>query len=430
MKTKYKRRFVTVLLSLFVLSIIWLAWQAHTRPSRNIRILEGHTHYVNYHFPFLYVQADRDDILLLNGNPLPAEASRIQPPFNLEALEQGSVNLELSLFGVIPISKITIDVLPEVRLVPGGHSIGVKLYSQGVNVVGYYYFETVSGSRSPAREAGVRTGDTILSVNGTPVSSINKMVELLAEAADNRVTLLIERDGREMEISIQPLYSKNDRDYRIGIYIRDSAAGVGTLSFYDPESLRYGALGHVIIDADTNKPVNLCDGTIVKARIIDIKSARKGQPGEKSGVFLDSKNFSGTIDKNSPFGIFGKLKEIHPVLSPYPEPLPMALAGQVKTGPAEMLTVIDGETIRSFKVEITRINPQQRPSDKGMVVQIVDEELLELTGGIIQGMSGSPLIQNGRLIGAITHVFINDPTQGYAIFMEWMYQEAEILTNE
>jgi len=225
----------------------------------------------------------------------------------------------------------------------------------------------------------------------------------------------------------RPLYSTADGAYRIGLYLRDSAAGVGTLTFYDPETRRYGALGHIILDSDTHQPINLSEGSIVKAKIINVKAAQKGQPGEKTGIFIDGS--LGNIEKNSPYGIFGEITDLHKPESPYPDPLPMALSTQVETGPAEILTVIDGETIDSYAVVIEKISYQASPADKGIVIRVVDEKLLQSTGGIIQGMSGSPIIQNGKLVGAVTHVFINDPTRGYGIFIEWMFQEAEIFTN-
>ncbi len=415
--------FTTVLLGVFT------TWQLQLNAVDNIRILEGNSHKVNLKLPFLYVRGDRDDVILFNGVAVSKESSRVRAPINLEALALGQVKLEFSLFGRIPLRRITVNVLPEISLVPGGHSIGIKLYSQGVSVVGFYYFEAGGRSISPAREAGVRIGDTLLKINGEAADDVHRAAQLLEKAGGAPVTLLISRDGKETAITLRPLYAPSDSGYRIGLYIRDSAAGVGTLSFYDPSTGRYGALGHIIMDSDTNKPINLSEGTIVKASIVSVKAAQRGQPGEKTGVFMEHNGFHGNIQKNTPYGIFGKIQDFPPAQTPYPNPLPMALATQVETGPAEMLTVINGEVIGRYKVEIERIAHQTRPSDKGIIVRVVDEELLGSCGGIVQGMSGSPIIQNGKLAGAITHVFVNDPTRGYAIFMEWMYQEAVILTN-
>ncbi|HHX86659.1 MAG TPA: SpoIVB peptidase, partial [Firmicutes bacterium] len=262
-----------------------------------------------------------------------------------------------------------------------------------------------------------------LAINGIKVNDINQAARLLNRAGrepQKSILLTILRDEKQKTITVTPLYSDLDGGYRIGLYIRDSAAGVGTLSFYDPATKRYGALGHIIVDADTNKPVNIQDGNIVKAKIINIKTALRGKPGEKTGIFIDQDSFKGNIDQNTPYGIFGQLESFHPT----GKAIPMALTTQVETGPAEMLTVIEGETIGSFQVVIERLSPQTKPSDKGFILKVVDEKLLSSTGGIVQGMSGSPIIQHGRIVGAVTHVFINDPTRGYGIFIEWMYQQA------
>lgn len=419
----------------FVLALLVLStWQIQSNLADNIRLLEGETYYVNPKLPFVYIRGDQEGIILLNGSPLPQKAIHVPPPLNMEASGLGQVNLQLTLFGVIPLRQITVNVLPEVYLVPGGHSIGIRLSSRGVTVAGYYYFDHQGRSRSPGRESGIRVGDSLLAVEGTPIEDTGHTARLLNEASARNpgkaITIRVGREGKELEIPVQPLYSDADGDYRIGLYIRDSAAGVGTLSFYDPGSRRYGALGHIIMDSDTRQPVTISDGSIVQARIVNIRPARRGQPGEKTGVFVDQDTLRGTIDCNTPFGIFGTLHSFQGVPELEPEVLPMALANQVEIGPAEMLTVIEGEYIGRYSVEIERLVQQSRPSDKGIILRVVDAELLERTGGIVQGMSGSPIIQNGRLIGAVTHVFINDPSRGYGIFMEWMYHEVHRATKE
>ena len=429
MKSRILRYLSIFFIIFFCLVTSVFLWQAQILSTDQVRIYKGESYYVNMRLPFLYVKGDRDDIILLNGCQLSPELSRVRPPYSMQALELGEVKLEFSLFGKIPLRQITVNVLPEVYLVPGGHSIGIKLHSRGVAVVGFYYFEEGGRNISPAREAGVLIGDTIVAINGEDVSNVNRAAELLEKAGGSPVKLLLSRDGKMIELTVYPAFSSIDRSYRIGLYIRDSAAGVGTLSFYNPETKRFGALGHVILDTDTNKPIDIKGGTIVKAKIIDIKPAQRGQPGEKTGIFMEHDDFKGVIDKNTPFGIFGHIEQFQYENSPYPEPIPMALAGQVELGPAEILTVVEGDKIASYNVEIEKLTYQTRPSDKGIVLRVVDEELLRLTGGIVKGMSGSPIIQNGRLVGAITHVFVNDPTRGYGVFMEWMHQEAEILAN-
>ncbi len=419
-----------ILLILLVAAIVGMGltgWQLQVKRFKNISIYLGQSHYVNLQIPFLYVRGDRQDLLLFNGTPLPEGTSPINAPIILEGQNLGQAKLEFTLFGWIPLRRITVNVLPEIKLMPGGHSIGIKLRSQGANVVGYYYFSVEGKNISPAREAGVKIGDSILQINGEKVEDALDAARLLEKNKGGPLVLLISRRDKLIEISLAPLYSISDYGYRIGLYLRDFAAGVGTLTFYDPGTGHYGALGHIILDSDTNRPINLSEGSIVKAKIVKIKAAQRGQPGEKTGIFVEDS--IGTILKNSSFGIFGKIERFPKAENPYPDPLPMALSSQVETGPAEILTVIEGSTIGRYAVEIEKITHQGGPAGKGIIIRVVDERLLQIAGGIIQGMSGSPIIQNGRLVGAVTHVFINDPTRGYGIFIEWMYQEAENITN-
>ncbi|MFY9114806.1 MAG: SpoIVB peptidase [Dethiobacteria bacterium] len=421
-----KAAFWSVLIIIFLGFIYYL--QLFSILSPDIRILEGDHHYVNLRFPFVYVRGDDSgEIIALNGKPAPSEHSRLNFPLSVEGVKQGQVNLEFALFGRIPLRHVTINVLPEIKAVPGGHSIGIKIHSDGVSVVGFYQFPSGGANCSPARNAGIRMGDSILAVEGERVGDIKNTADLLQKAAQKgSLTVTIRRKGREQDVLITPQHSDVDQEYRIGIYIRDTTAGVGTLSFYHHETLRYGALGHIIIDTDTRKPVDMSTGEIVKANIVHINPAQRGQPGEKTGIFLNHNDLSGNIDKNTPFGIFGRLDKIQGFDSPFHDPVPVALASQVKPGPAQLLTVLEGETIRSFDLEIERVMPQKTPADKGLIIRITDKELLETTGGIVQGMSGSPIIQDGKLIGVVTHVFVNDPRRGYGIFMEWMVYTADL----
>lgn len=197
------------------------------------------------------------------------------------------------------------------------------------------------------------------------------------------------------------------------------------MTFFEPQSKKYGALGHIISDMDTKKPVEINDGTIVRSSVTSIEKGNNGIPGEKQAKFSSNQNVIGNITKNSPFGIFGKLNE-DIKNGKYDKPMPIALSHEVKEGPAKILTVVDGEKVEEYDIEIISSVPQKYPATKGMVIQITDEKLLEKTGGIVQGMSGSPIIQDGKVIGAVTHVFVNDPTSGYGVHIEWMLQDAGI----
>ncbi|KKM11770.1 hypothetical protein SY88_07070 [Clostridiales bacterium PH28_bin88] len=342
------------------------------------------------------------------------------------AVRPGKIVLNLKLFGVIPIKQVAVDVLPETKVWPGGHSIGVVLRSQGVIVIGFSAINGTDGQKHyPARDAGIQVGDVVLAIDGQKVSSDREAARFIDASAGKPVCLRINRKQKEFEVFVNPTLCRETRRYRIGLFIRDGAAGVGTLTFYDPEKGVYGALGHIITDAETNREIDVTHGSIVKASIQGIQLGRKGRPGEKIGLFTDREEPSGSITKNTRFGIFGKL-DFLPRSNLFAEPIPVGFANQITVGPAEMLTVISGDRIERFRIAIERVMPQQAIEGKGMVIRITDPRLLKAAGGIVQGMSGSPIVQNGRLIGAVTHVFVNDPTRGYGVLAEWMLMETDI----
>ncbi|MFG6118579.1 SpoIVB peptidase [Thalassobacillus sp. FIB228] len=326
-----------------------------------------------------------------------------------------------------PLKKINVDYLDDFKVIPGGQSIGVKLHTKGVLVVGHHQVKTDSEQVSPGEKAGIQVGDILLKVNGEELEEMADMAPLVKTAGedDKDLKLTVKRGEEVFDTNLTPTYDVKDQKYRIGLYIRDSAAGIGTMTFYDPASKKYGALGHVISDMDTQKPIEIHDGTIVRSNVTSIQKGSEGVPGEKRAEFSAERNRIGEITKNSPFGIFGKLDDSI-TNGVNDQPLPIALSHEVKEGPAKILTVVKGEEVQEFDVEVVSTVPQKQPATKGMVVKITDPELLKETGGIVQGMSGSPIIQNGKIIGAVTHVFVNDPTSGYGVHIEWMLQEAGI----
>jgi stage IV sporulation protein B len=326
-----------------------------------------------------------------------------------------------------PIKKMDVRVLSDLKVVPGGQSIGVKLNTLGVLIVGHHLVNTSSGKQSPGEIADIQVGDIITKINGKDIKKMGDVSPFVRESGESQKPLdvTIIRDGKSQHKTLTPLQDKNDQSYRIGLYIRDSAAGVGTLTFYDPASFKYGALGHVISDMDTKKPIKVNNGEILGSTVTSIEKGSNGHPGEKLARFSNDQRVLGDISKNSPFGIFGRLNDKISNGS-WNSPLPIALSDQVKEGPAKILTVVNGSKVREFDVDVISSVPQKFPATKGMVIKITDPELLKITGGIVQGMSGSPIIQNGRIIGAVTHVFVNDPTSGYGVHIEWMLDEAGI----
>ncbi|MBL6008558.1 SpoIVB peptidase [Bacillus halotolerans] len=340
--------------------------------------------------------------------------------------KSGQSELVYDLAG-FPIKKTKVQVLPDLKIIPGGQSIGVKLHSVGVLVVGFHQINTSEGKKSPGESAGITAGDIIIEMNGQKIEKMNDVAPFIQKAGNTgeSLDLLIKRDKQKIKTKLIPQKDEAEGKYRIGLYIRDSAAGIGTMTFYEPKTKKYGALGHVISDMDTKKPIVVEDGEIVKSTVTSIEKGTGGNPGEKLARFSSERKTIGDINRNSPFGIFGTLHQ--PIKNKISDKaLPVAFSNEVKKGPAEILTVIDDDKVEKFDIEIVSTTPQKFPATKGMVLKITDPRLLKETGGIVQGMSGSPIIQNGKVVGAVTHVFVNDPTSGYGVHIEWMLSEAGI----
>jgi len=359
-------------------------------------------------------------------DPHALEVSGDAQHVQLTGKKTGSSKMMVSI-GNMPVKEVAVDVLPVIRLVPGGESIGVKLNSIGVLVVGYHLVAGQNGERSPGEDAGIKVGDIITSINGQKVEDMSDVKALVNDAgADGQpLHVSIVRNDQTLRKTLKPVKDKKDNKYRIGLYIRDSAAGIGTMTFYDPKSRKYGALGHVISDVDTKQPIQVHDGEIVRSSVTAIDKGSNGHPGEKIATFPADERPIGSVKKNTPFGIFGSLnRNIRNDIAD--RALPIALSNEVKEGPAKILTVLNGNRVEAFDIKIMSSVPQKYPATKGLVIKITDPRLLRATGGIVQGMSGSPIIQDGKLIGAVTHVFVNDPTSGYGVHIEWMLKEAGI----
>jgi stage IV sporulation protein B len=362
----------------------------------------------------------------LNHNNSSVSLRDKKDTINISGSEQGNNEMLLELAG-FPIKKVDVNVLKDFKVIPGGQSIGVKLNSVGVLVVGHHQVNTNDGKKSPGEIAGIKVGDIITKINGQRIEKMSDVAPFVKDSGENNKPLqvVISRESGEFTTNLQPLKDENEESYKLGLYIRDSAAGIGTMTFYEPKSMKYGALGHVISDMDTKKPIVVADGQIVRSTVTSIEKGSNGDPGEKLARFSSDREVIGNIRRNSPFGIFGELnKDISNGISD--KALPISLSHQVKEGPAQILTVVDNDKVELFDIEIVSTIPQKFPATKGMVLKVTDKKLLEKTGGIVQGMSGSPIIQDGKLIGAVTHVFVNDPTSGYGVHIEWMLNEAGI----
>ncbi|WP_084145876.1 SpoIVB peptidase [Anaerovorax odorimutans] len=320
---------------------------------------------------------------------------------------------------------VTISVLPEKRLIPGGHSVGVKMDVKGVLIVGLEEIENKSGKKiNPGLKAGLQIGDSILEINGTKVNNANE-VQKIINKLKKEVNLKIKRKSDIINVNLTPVLSADDNLYKLGIWVKDKTAGIGTLTFYDPDNQTFGALGHAITDIETGTVLSVAEGELLNSKVESVKQGKAGVPGEIRGIFYEADSPLGKLYKNTNFGIFGKT--YHQIEnSLYSTPLAVGYQREIKKGPAYILTTLDGNKIEKYTINIEKINRQSKAETKSMVIKVTDKRLLKKSGGIVQGMSGSPIIQGNKIIGAVTHVFVNDPQKGYGIFIEWMLDEAKV----
>lgn len=291
-------------------------------------------------------------------------------------------------------------------LIPGGTTIGIKLDTQGVVVTGF-------AAGSSAQRAGIQKGDVIVEVDGAAVHT----AAALQESLDGEtVVLTVLRNGKEAEFCVTP--SRTEEGARLGAYVRDSVAGIGTVTYYDPNTGAFGALGHGVNDAETSILMPLEAGVVIRSSVANVEQGAVGRPGELKGVF-NVREILGEVETNTNFGIFGHLTV--PVAG---TPLAVASPEEAETGPAQILANVSGSEVRAYAVEIEKIFLDAEDTGRNLLLRVTDPDLLARTGGIVQGMSGSPILQNGKILGAVTHVLVNDPTQGYGIFLENMLDAA------
>ncbi len=394
-----------------------------------LRLFSGQQKHLNYDMPVHAKLSFNSEVMRVNGSLNNTVDVDLNKPISLDPLQSGQTKMTMKLFGSIPFKTVKVHVVPDLKVIPGGQTIGVKVKSAGIMVVGHHEVITGKDSKqSPGEQAEIKLGDLIVRINGTHINEVAKVSPIVEQAGKSGqlLQLSIKRNGQIVDKQLKPAFDVEDQAWRLGLYIRDSAAGVGTLTFYAPEQGVYGALGHVITDMDTQTAIEVEDGQVLQSSVTSINKSQHGEPGEKRAHFLKEGKILGNVVRNTPFGIFGKMKNV-PTHGYDSKPLPVAFAEEVKEGPAEILTVIGGQKVEKFKIDIVHVTKQSSPATKGMVIKITDKRLIENTGGIVQGMSGSPIIQNGKLVGAVTHVFVNDPTSGYGCFIEWMLQDAGVL---
>lgn len=323
--------------------------------------------------------------------------------------------------GLFTVVLFTGSALAAQSLIPVGRAAGIKLHADGVMIASVDPVTTSVGQVSPAQVAGLNPGDIILTVNGQPVDTNDGLQEKIAKSQGNPMTLRVRRDGGEKEISVTPVKDTAGQ-YRLGVMIRDGMAGIGTITYVDPKTGDYGSLGHGICDGESGVLVPLAEGSLMEASVAGVQRGASGSPGCLQGEFNLQQDM-GTVTKNTETGIFGRLTDD----SYYRDgkTMPIAQDGEVKAGPCEIWSNIEGKTVRHYQAEISKVYGRGGENDRALVLHVTDKELIEKTGGIVQGMSGSPIIQDGKLVGAVTHVLVNDPTRGYGILIESMLEAAK-----
>ncbi len=328
---------------------------------------------------------------------------------------------EYRLFNLLPIKTVELSSYKDIKLIPGGMPFGVKFFTDGLIISGFCDVDAKNGNANPAKEAGLKLHDIITHIDGKAANGTSFLSEAINASAGNEITLTYLRDGCSKQVKVTPIKSQSDGKYKTGVMVRDSGAGIGTVSFIEPESKMFAGLGHGICNTENGELIPMRRGAVVDVTISGIEKGLSGAPGEIKGFFKQSK--LGSMTKNTDCGVFGVLRELP--TNPLSGALPIGLKGELKEGEASIYCTLDDGVMKEYRVSISDVD-KNAEGGKCFKVKVIDPALLEKTGGIIQGMSGSPIIQNGKLVGAVTHVLINDPTMGYGIFIENMLNAAQM----
>ena len=378
--------------------------------------------YYSYSLPDNFYRSDRSEFSVSAFFPITAK-NTVGTDIAASADKNGKDKMQLMLYGVIPIKAVTVQQKEAPMLTPLGQPFGLKILTEGAIVTDFGMVDGTSGKDSPAEKSGIKTGDIIISVNGVKINSAKELLDALQKRPECALLTVI-RQGKEITLEAVPEKSRQDGLYKLGMWTKDSCAGIGTLTYYNSADGSYGGLGHSVCDSDTGQLLPLASGEVVPVCISRVIKGCSGSPGELCGSFLSDRKM-GNILLNSQCGIFGTLER-----SPSEkEPIPMAFKQEAQIGEAVIYTTLNGTEPEEYDILIEKINFNADSDVKNMVIRITDSRLLAEAGGIAQGMSGSPIIQNGKLVGAVTHVFVNEINRGYAIFAENMYRAAAELNQ-
>jgi len=385
----------------------------------HIVIFEGENLKIQTLFGVKVKTKNSSNIQLELGDTLQTASSLVENNEN----KIGKMNLSLNLFDKIPIKQVDVDIIKKTKVIPMGNAIGLKLYTKGVMVVG---MSEVQGenkkSFKPYENTGIEEGDMIIEVNDEIINSTKELIQKVNGSNGNKLNLKYIRDDKTMQTSIMPIKTL-ENDYKLGLWVRDAQAGVGTATFYEKETGNFCALGHAITDVDTGNIVNIVNGELVSTNIISITKGKKGIPGQIKGT-IETGEEIGNVKKNTPFGLYGKLtNNVNKLNLNSEEALEVALREEIQEGDAEIICELENGKKEKYHIKIEKIYASNSHDNKSMLIKITDERLINKTGGIIQGMSGSPIIQNGKFIGAVTHVLVQNPQEGYAVFADMLIKQ-------
>lgn len=430
MKKRYRKLLILMFLITVVGIIVFSYYKINSLIPERIRILAGKVQDFDLSVPMkadiISDKSENITVSQVNKSNVPDGSLHIDlsHPFSIQSEKTGSYKVVVKLFGLFSVKEISLDVIDTIEVIPCGGTIGITLKTDGVLVLGTAQVKAKDGLNYEPSLDCLKTGDYIMKMNGQQINSKEQLVDMIQASHGKMITLTVNRNNQQMDVSLQPVETAKG-EYKIGSWIRDDTQGIGTLTFVTTSGY-FGALGHGITDVDTGLLMNVGKGNIYDAEVVNIVKGKSGNPGELSGIIHESDSMKlGTISVNTVQGIFGVLNPQNNIYklvtnSIYTKPISIAMKQDIKVGPATILCNIDG-TIKEYAIRITEVDFSNNQS-KGLVIKITDSRLTSTTGGIVQGMSGSPIIQDGRLVGAVTHVFIRDATMGYGTFIENMLQ--------
>lgn len=391
---------------LFLIIYVYVCYVAYL-PSSYI-IMEGENLEINTLLGISLISKEGSDL----------QAVQTVSNINKNKIEQiGKVDFSLNLFNLFEIKDVSVNIIPKTSVVPVGEAIGMKLYTDGVLVVG---MSEIEGQR-PYENSGIQEGDRIIQINENDINNTTELMQEVNSSYGNEINIKYVHEEETITTSIKPAKNSNN-EYKLGLWVRDAAAGVGTLTFYEPSTGMFACLGHGILDVDTTELITIANGELVTTNIINIQKGEKGTPGEIRGT-IESGYTIGQISKNTAFGVYGVLNAPSYLSISPSDAIEVASREEIQIGQAEIICELENGNREHYTIEIQKIFIGNNEDNKSMLLKVTDERLLEKTSGIVQGMSGAPIIQNGKFIGAITHVLVNDPTMGYGVFADIMIKQ-------